>query len=140
MYYRTTVVNSKKIQILYNCWIMQHCFAWSNNPDHRQQKLGQYMQTIPMCRSGLWLGKIQNTICIFPNQRPDRHIGIVCIYWPNFCCLWSGLDIRGVWLYFCSTSQSTIFKSYMWRYIDVQADWRRSRWTYVQAPDAKDIS
>ena len=38
---------------------------------HRPQKLGQYMQTIPMCRSGLY---------IFPNQRPYQHIGIVCIY------------------------------------------------------------
>ena len=26
----------------------------------------------------------------------------------------------------CSTSQSTIFQSYMWRHIDVQADWRWS--------------
>ena len=39
----------------------------------------------------------------------------------------------------CLTSQSTIFQSYMWRHIDVQADWRRS-WTYGRAPNAVDIS
>ena len=39
----------------------------------------------------------------------------------------------------CLTSQLTIFQSYMWRHIDVQADWRRS-WTYGRAPDAIDIS
>ena len=33
----------------------------------------------------------------------------------------------------CLTSQLTIFQSYMWRHIDVQADWRRS-WTYGRAP------
>ena len=35
----------------------------------------------------------------------------------------------------CLTSQLTIFQSYMWRHIDVQADWRRS-WTYGRAPNA----
>ena len=39
----------------------------------------------------------------------------------------------------CLTSQLTIFQSYMWRHIDVQADWRRS-WTYGRAPNAIDIS
>ena len=39
----------------------------------------------------------------------------------------------------CLTSQLTIFHSYMWRHIDVQADWRRS-WTYGRAPNAIDIS
>ena len=34
----------------------------------------------------------------------------------------------------CLTSQLTIFQSYMWRHIDVQADWRRSSWTYGRAP------
>ena len=33
----------------------------------------------------------------------------------------------------CLTSQLTIFQSYMWRHIDVQADWRRN-WTYGRAP------
>ena len=33
----------------------------------------------------------------------------------------------------CLTSQLTIFQSYMWRHIDVQADWRRSC-TYGRAP------
>ena len=33
----------------------------------------------------------------------------------------------------CLTSQLTIFQSYMWRHIDVQADWRRS-WTYGRLP------
>ena len=39
----------------------------------------------------------------------------------------------------CLTSQLTIFQLYMWRHIDVQADWRRS-WTYGRAPNAIDIS
>ena len=39
----------------------------------------------------------------------------------------------------CLTSQGTIFQLYMWRHIDVQADWRRS-WTYGRAPNAIDIS
>ena len=39
----------------------------------------------------------------------------------------------------CLTSQLTIFQSYMWRHIDVQADWRRN-WTYGRAPNAIDIS
>ena len=39
----------------------------------------------------------------------------------------------------CLTSKLTIFQSYMWRHIDVQADWRRS-WTYGQSPNAIDIS
>ena len=39
----------------------------------------------------------------------------------------------------CLTSQLTIFQSYMWRHIDVQADWRRSR-TYGRAPNVIDIS
>ena len=38
----------------------------------------------------------------------------------------------------CWTSELTIFQSYMWRHIDVQADWRRSR-TYGRAPNAIDI-
>ena len=38
----------------------------------------------------------------------------------------------------CLTSQLTIFQSYMWRHIDVQADWRS--WTYGRAPNAIDIS
>ena len=39
----------------------------------------------------------------------------------------------------CLTSHWTIFQLYMWRHIDVQADWRRS-WTYGRAPNAIDIS
>ena len=39
----------------------------------------------------------------------------------------------------CLTSQLTVFQSYMWRHIDVQADWRRSL-TYGRAPNAIDIS
>ena len=39
----------------------------------------------------------------------------------------------------CLTSQLTIFQSYMWRHIAVQADRRRS-WTYGRAPNAIDIS
>ena len=39
----------------------------------------------------------------------------------------------------CLTSHATILKLYMWRHIDVQADWRRS-WTYGRAPNAIDIS
>ena len=39
----------------------------------------------------------------------------------------------------CLTSQLTIFQTYMWRHIDVQADWRRSM-TYGRAPNAIDIS
>ena len=39
----------------------------------------------------------------------------------------------------CLTSHATIFQLYMWRYIDVQAGWRRSR-TYGRAPNAIDIS
>ena len=38
----------------------------------------------------------------------------------------------------CLTSQSMVFQSYMWRHIDVQADWRRS-WTYGRAPNSIDI-
>ena len=47
-------------------------------------------------------------------------------------------DIELSWIGFL-TSQLTIFQSYMWRHIDVQADWRR-RWTYGRAPNAIDIS
>ena len=36
------------------------------------------------------------------------------------------------------TSQSTIYQPYMWRYIDMQADWRS--WTYGRATNAIDIS
>ena len=43
------------------------------------------------------------------------------------------------WWIGCFTSQLMIFQSYMWRHIDVQADWRRS-WTYGRAPNAIDIS
>ena len=32
----------------------------------------------------------------------------------------------------CLTSHATIFQLYMWRHIDVQADWRRN-WTYGRA-------
>ena len=39
----------------------------------------------------------------------------------------------------CLTSHATIFQLYMWRYIDVLADWKRS-WTYCRAPNAIDIS
>ena len=39
----------------------------------------------------------------------------------------------------CLTSQLTIFQSYMWRHIDVQADWKRRSWTYGRAPNAIDI-
>ena len=39
----------------------------------------------------------------------------------------------------CLTPQLTIFQSYMWRHIDVKADWRRS-WIYGRAPNAMDIS
>ena len=39
----------------------------------------------------------------------------------------------------CLMSHLTIFQSYMWRHIDVQADKRRS-WTYARAPNAIDIS
>ena len=39
----------------------------------------------------------------------------------------------------CLTSHATIFQLYMWRHIDVQADWRNN-WTYGRAPCAKDIS
>ena len=38
----------------------------------------------------------------------------------------------------CLTPQLTIFHSYMWRHIDVQADWRS--WTYGRAPNAIGIS
>ena len=38
----------------------------------------------------------------------------------------------------CLTSDSTIFQWYIWRHIDVQADWIRS-WTYGRAPNAIDI-
>ena len=31
-----------------------------------------------------------------------------------------------------------MFQSYMWRHIDVRADWRRS-WTYGRAPDYEDV-
>ena len=40
----------------------------------------------------------------------------------------------------CLTSHSVIFQLFMWRHIDVQADGRRSCWTYGQAPNAIDIS
>ena len=39
----------------------------------------------------------------------------------------------------CSTSESTIFQSYVWRHIDVQTDWRRS-WTYGRPRNAIGIS
>ena len=48
-----------------------------------------------------------------------------------------GCEVK--WCAGCLTSQSTIFKSYMWRYIDVQADLRRSL-TYGRSPNAIDIS
>ena len=48
-------------------------------------------------------------------------------------CIWRVSEIG------CLTSHWTIFQLYMWRHIDVQADWRRS-WTYGRAPNAIDIS
>ena len=39
----------------------------------------------------------------------------------------------------CLTSQLTIFQSYMWQHIELQADWRKS-WIYSRAPNAIDIS
>ena len=38
----------------------------------------------------------------------------------------------------CLTSQLAIFQSYMWRHIDVQADWRS--WIYGWTPNSIDIS
>ena len=48
-----------------------------------------------------------------------------------------GQILNWVWIV-CLTSQLTIFQSYMWRHIDVQADWRSM--TYGRAPNAIDIS
>ena len=39
----------------------------------------------------------------------------------------------------CLTLHATIFQLYMWRHIDVQADWRRS-WTYGRASNTIDTS
>ena len=44
------------------------------------------------------------------------------------CCKW-------MWMWIgCLTSQLTIFQSYMWRHIDVQADWRRSWYRAYMLP------
>ena len=63
-----------------------------------------------------------------------------------WCCTWRTqgqswvLHTLGLSWIGCLTSQLTIFQSYMWRHIDVQADWRRSSWTYGRAPNAIAIS
>ena len=44
-----------------------------------------------------------------------------------FCCCWI----------YCLTSQSTIFQSYMWRYIDVQVDWIKK--LYLKAGSQRHI-
>ena len=59
---------------------------------------------------------------------------IIC---PCFIRFSTCADIEVKWSV-CLTSQLTIFQSYMWRHIDVQADWRS--WTYGRAPNAIDIS
>ena len=45
---------------------------------HRPQKLGQYMQTIPMCRSGLWLGKIRDPIDTLESSAYIDLISVAC--------------------------------------------------------------
>ena len=47
--------------------------------------------------------------------------------------LWKTEQDVSEWVNGCLTSQLTIFQSYMWWHIDVQADWRRN-WTYGRAP------
>ena len=47
------------------------------------------------------------------------------------------VELKLSWIV-CLTSQLTIFQSYMWRNIDVQADWRRSM-TYGRAPNAIEV-
>ena len=73
-----------------------------------------------------WLGFV---------TRNARMVHIVNLIRLKFCIHLS--EVRWIG---CLTSQSTIFQPYMWRHIDVQADWRRSSWTYGRAPNAIDIS
>ena len=65
-----------------------------------------------------------------------RTISYIIFYIYSFVYSWK-VELLG-WIC-CLTSQLTIFQSYMWQHIDVQADWRRS-WTYGRAPNAIDIS
>ena len=53
------------------------------------------------------------------------NIFIICSYIINK--IWAGMSEIG-----CLTSHPTILQLYMWRHIDVQADWRRN-WTYDRA-------
>ena len=48
-------------------------------------------------------------------------------------------NMRWIWGEFgCLMSHLTIFQSYMWRHIDVQADWRS--WTYARAKICRNFS
>ena len=67
--------------------------------------------------------------------------GVIDIHWLigetcstlQYCINWWFLEWVSIF-----TLQSTIFQLYMWRHLDVQADWRRS-WTYGRTPNAVDI-
>ena len=67
--------------------------------------------------------------CIFSLKRESKNASGCDIHLFILELSWIG----------CLTSQLTIFQSYMWRHIDVQADWKRSL-TYGRAPNAIDIS
>ena len=61
------------------------------------------------------------------SQISAQDLSAITLLLPPSAILWVSEWIS------CLTSQLTIFQSYMWRHIDVQADWRRS-WTYGRAP------
>ena len=71
----------------------------------------------------------------------DFSVGVVAFEWirDRLKSIWDRLNSIWVSEIGCLTSHWTIFQLYMWRHIDVQADWRRS-WTYGRAPNAIDIS
>ena len=65
-------------------------------------------------------------------------ISVIYIYVTTHRCasrLKTKCDLWWRWIG-CLMSQLTIFQSYMWRHLDVQADWRRSL-TYGRAPNAR---
>ena len=90
------------------CYFNSDRYAW--NP-HSEQSFWTSRKAELQCLSCLFLLNIYMKLkpCISNNSYLD-------VMW--MCCL---------------TSQSMIFQSYMWRHIDVQADWRKI-WPTVRLP------
>ena len=66
--------------------------------------------------------------------RPKKEVGSILITISLMSYLHSSLWGSGWSVNFCFTSHSTTFQLYMWRHIDVQADWISRSWTYGRTP------